>query len=270
MMGIDSIRAGSMGPAATPEVRRIGLADIGDALHEGMDDFMASPTHLIFLGLIYPVAGLLLGRIASGSNALHLVYPLVTGFALIGPAAAIGMYELSRQREEGHPVRALNAFDVLRRPQIGAILLLAAMLAVLFVLWLMAAQAIYEITFGGYVPASISDLVTAVFTTPAGWRLMVIGTAVGFLFAVVALTLGVVSFPLLVDRDFSAMTPEQAAIALGTSWRAVVTNPGPMAAWGLVVVAGLAFGAVTLLVGLAVVMPVLGHATWHLYRKVGA
>ena len=79
-----------------------------------------------------------------------------------------------------------------------------------------------------------------------------------------------VSFPLLVDRDFSAMTPEQAAIALGTSWRAVVNNPVPMLAWGAVVVVGLLIGMVTMLVGLAVVMPVLGHATWHLYRKVVA
>ena len=239
-----------------------------DALSRGIEDFRANPTHLVVLCLIYPIAGLLLGRAASGYDALPLIYPLVAGFALFGPVAAVGLYELSRQRERGIPVTWRNAFDVFHSPQIGAIALLGAMLTAIFVIWLMAAQAIYELVMPASQDGSVQQFVNAVLTTPEGWTLIVVGTAVGFVFAVVVLLLGSFSFPMLVDTSLGETTGEQASVAVHTSVRAVLANIVPMAVWGLIVAIGMAIGAVTLLVGFAVVMPVLGHATWHLYRKV--
>jgi uncharacterized membrane protein len=131
-------------------------------------------------------------------------------------------------------------------------------------LWLAAAQAIYLVTLGPEPPASIGAFVRDVFTTRPGWALIVVGMGVGFLFAVLVLTISVVSFPLLLDRNVGLCA------AVATSIRAVATNPGPMIAWGLIVAASLAIGSIPLLLGLIVVMPVLGHATWHLYRKVVA
>ncbi|MBV9812387.1 MAG: DUF2189 domain-containing protein [Acetobacteraceae bacterium] len=270
-----SLQSAAYGPArpigaATPAVRHIALHDLGEVLRQGWRDFQAAPTHLVFLCLIYPVVGLLLGRIASGENAIPLLYPLLAGFALIGPFAAVGIYDLSRQREQGETISWRNAFDVLRSPRIAPILLLGAMLAALFVVWLLVAQRIFDALMQPESARTIPALLTAAFTTHAGWSLVLIGTAVGFVFAVVAITLTIVSFPLLVDREVGPTIGDQAAVAVATSVRAVAANPVVIAVWGIIVAVGLALGMVTLFVGLAVVMPVLGHATWHLYRKLVA
>ena len=248
---------------ATPIViRKIGLADLKDALRRGVDDFLAMPSHAVFLCLIYPIVGFALARLVLGYNVLPMLFPLAAGFALLGPFAAIGLYEMSRRRELGMDVSWRHALDVFRSPSIGAILVLGLMLVAIFLTWLAVAQAIYVANFGYTPAASMPDFIHQVFTTPAGWALIIVGNGVGFLFAVVVLTLSVVSFPLLLDRDVGAAT------AILTSVRAVLANPVMLAIWGLIVAALLAIGSLPAFFGLAVVMPVLGHATWHLYRKV--
>ena len=244
------------------DVRRIGFADLKDALSKGFDDFMAMPTHAMFLCVVYPVLGFVLARLAFGYPVFELIYPIATGFALVGPVAALGLYEMSRRREAGLPVSVANAFDVVSSSSIGAIMTLAVMLLAVFGLWLAVAHAIYIAHFGYAQPATIEGFVLDLFTTKAGWSMIVVGNAVGFCFAVVALTLGVVSFPLLLDRDVGA------AVALSTSIRAVAANPVVMATWGFIVAALLLMGSLPFFLGLTVVMPVLGHATWHLYRKL--
>ncbi len=261
-------RAG--GVSTHPAVRRIGLREVSDSLARGWEDFRASPTHLVVLALVYPIMGLVLGRIASGYGAVPLIYPLVGGFALLGPIAAVGLYEMSKRREQGLDVSWRNAFDVFRNPRIASIVILGGMLGVLFIAWMVTAKLIYDATLAGVGAGSARDLLEATFATHAGHQLLVYGTGAGFVFALVALTLGLVSIPLLVDRDVGRSPGEEASVALQTSLRAVALNPLPVAAWGVVVVIGLVLGAATLLVGLAVVMPVLGHATWHLYRRLVA
>jgi uncharacterized membrane protein len=245
-----------------PKVRKIGLADLKDALARGLSDFAAMPTHAVFLCLIYPIIGLILARLVFGYSILPLLFPLAAGFALVGPFAAVGFYELSRQRELGSEPSWQNALDVLHSPSRGAIAALGILLLVIFVLWVAAAQTIYIANFGYEPAASIPDFLGKVFTTPAGLMLIVIGNGVGFLFALAVLILSVVSFPLLVDRDVGAVE------AVLTSVRAVAANPLQMAVWGLIVAALLVLGSLPFFVGLAVVVPILGHATWHLYRKV--
>ncbi len=245
-----------------PIVRTIGIADLREALTSGFADFNAMPTHLIFLCVIYPVVILVAARVGAGYDVLPLVFPLLAGYTLIGPLAATGMYELSRRREQGLDISRAHAFDVLRFPSIRSIATLGVVLMVIYFAWLLAAQAIYESFFGSAVPASIAEFARQVLTTPSGWALMIVGCGVGFLFTVVVFTLSVVSFPLLLDRDVGVMT------AMRTSVRAVLANPVTMAIWGVVVAIALVLGSLPLFVGLAVVLPVLGHATWHLYRKV--
>ena len=169
---------------------------------------------------------------------------------------------MSRRREAGLDVSWKHALDVFRSPSIGAIAVLGLMLVALFLVWIAVAQSIYVAYFGYTPAAAMSDFLHQVLTTPAGWGLIIVGNGVGFLFAVLALTLSVVSFPLLLDRDVGAAT------AILTSVRAVLANPLAMAAWGLIVAALLAVGSLPALLGLTVVLPVLGHATWHLYRRV--
>ncbi len=243
-------------------IREIGTADLRDALARGLADFMEQPTHLIFLCAIYPVVGLFVARLAAGYDVLPLLFPLVAGFSLIGPLAATGLYELSRRRELGLDLAWWHVFDVVHSPSRPAIVALGVAMAAIFVVWLIAAQIIFTTMFGNWVPASIGEFSHVVFATSSGWALIVVGCGVGFIFAVAVMTISVVSLPMLLDRDVGAMR------AVQTSVRAVRANPRTMMIWGLIVVGTLVIGALPLFVGLAIVLPVLGHSTWHLYRKV--
>lgn len=247
-----------------PSIQRIELSDLRDALAKGLDDFAAYRTDVIFLCAIYPIVGLILARLAFGYDMLPLLFPLASGFALIGPFAAVGLYEISRERERGGSVTWSDAFAVLHSPSLGAILVLGLLLMAIFMLWLGAAMAVYTLTLGPEPPASIGSFARAVFTTDAGWALIVVGVGIGFLFALLVLATSVVSFPLLLDREVRLRT------AVSTSMHTVMTNPGPMAIWGLIVAGALVVGSIPLFLGLIIFMPVLGHATWHLYRKVVA
>jgi uncharacterized membrane protein len=247
---------------ARPVIRRITPSDLRQSLAHGLDDFLAMPSHALFLCVLYPLLGLGLISLASGYSMLPLAFPLAAGFALIGPFAALGLYELSRRREAGLDTAASHAFDVLRSPSFGAIVALGVLLMAIFLIWLAVAEAIYVANFGYAAPSSIRQFASDVLGTAHGWNLIVVGTGIGFLFAVLVLNISVVSFPLLLDRDVGA------AVALLTSVRAVIANPVTMALWGLIVAALLVVGSIPFFLGLTVVMPVLGHATWHLYRKV--
>ena len=244
-----------------PNVRSIGAVDLRDALAKGLDDFWAMPTHVVFLSLIYPIVGIALGGATFGYDIVPLLYPLAAGFALIGPFAAIGLYELSRRRELGLDTSWRHAFDVIYSPSLRSILALGLLLLAIFCIWLTVANAIYVSNFGPD-PITLSKFARQVLTTPQGQHLIVIGNSVGFLFALLAFVLSVVSFPLLLDRNVGV------AVAIITSIKAISRNPVTMALWGLFVAGALVIGSLPFFVGLAVVMPVLGHSTWHLYRKV--
>ena len=255
------ILVGASDSPAQPIVRRITPTDLYQSLARGIDDFTAMPSHAVFLCVVYPLLGLVLIGITLGDSTLPLAFPIAAGFALVGPLAAIGLYELSRRREAGLDSSSSHAFDVLYSPSLSAIVALGVLLMAIFLIWLAVAEAIYIATFGYAAPASIRQFAIEVLTTPAGWTLIVVGTGIGFLFAVLALTIGAISFPLLLDRDVGA------AVALLTSIRVVRTNPATMALWGFIVAALLVVGSIPFFLGLTVVMPVLGHATWHLYRR---
>jgi len=250
-------------PQARPlAIRRITPADLWDALRLGLGDLGVTREDVIFAAVIYPAAGLLLAELFLNHNWLPLIFPLASGFALLGPVAAVGLYEISRLHEQGRPVTWRDAFGVLRSPAFGAIFLLGIFLLAIFLIWMTAADGIYNLTLGPAPPVSLRAFVHDVLTTPAGWRMVVAGCAVGFIFAAIALSLSVVSFPLLLDRGGGVGDAVMASV------RAVAANPGAMALWGLIVAALLALGSLPALFGLIFVMPLLGHATWHLYRKV--
>ena len=245
-----------------PAVWKIRTQDVWDVLAKGFKDFGAFRTDVIFICAVYPVVGLLLGKLTFGYHALPLLFPLISGFALIGPVACVGLYEMSRQHERGNRVTFATSFGVFRAPAIGAIVMLGLLLTTIFLLWMVAAWEIYRVTLGPEFPTSVSAFVRDIFTTPAGLTMVVVGVSVGFLFALAAMAISTVSFPLLLDRDVGLDT------AIRTSVRAVAANPVPMALWGMIVAGGLVIGSIPLFLGLIVVVPVLGHATWHLYRKL--
>ncbi len=241
-----------------------GLAwsDLKEALRRGMTDFRATPTHLLFLGLFYPLAMVIGVWAALNRDLLPLIFPIFSGAALLGPGAAIILYEISRRRERGEPIAWWNALTVLRSPQIVSIILLGLALVAVFLVWLWAASAIYAWAFAGAPPPEgIGGFLRQVTTGGPAMKLILVGNAVGFVFATVVFSLSVVSFPMLLDR---AVSPVTAAV---TSLRLVLSNPGAMALWATTIVGLLLATVATLFVGLAVALPVLGHASWHLYRR---
>jgi uncharacterized membrane protein len=260
-MANSDILVGAIRDPVEPVVRRISASDLFHALSRGYDDFAAFPSHAIFLCVIYPLLGILIGLTVSNSlSLLPLAIPITTGFALVGPVAAIGLYELSRRREAGLDSSPIHVLDVLHSPSLSAIITLSALLMAIYLIWLVVAYALYMVIFGNSQPESITQFVSDGLTTPRGWTLIITRWGIGFLFAALVLSISAVSFPLLLDRDVGA------AEAMRTSLRVMAANPLPMALWGLIVATLLVVGSIPFFVGLAVVLPVLGHATWHLYR----
>lgn len=245
-----------------PAIRRITTADLTLSLSKGLSDFRRRPTHLVFLAAIYPLAGIAIALAATNANAFPILFPLVAGFALLGPVAALGFYEISRREEQGEHPSWREAFAVFQGPARGAITRVALTLLALFALWLLSAQALFALLAPDVSATSYPRFLNALLSTSAGWTLLVVGHLVGFLFAAVAFSVGALSLPLILDRGY------RAGEAMAASVAAVKANPMTMAVWAAIVAGLVMLGSLPLLVGLAVVLPVLGHATWHLYRRV--
>lgn len=261
MANAQSLHRAGATPRSRFEVRQIGDAEIRESLSQGWDDFLAKRGDLVFIGLIYPLIAFAAAFLATGGNLLHLFFPVAAGVGLLGPVAAIGFFELAKRREEGLDSRWSHFLDVRKRPAWKSLMDVAGLLLVIFFLWVGAAAILWNNLIGD-APTSVGHLFSLVFGTPGGWALIVIGNLVGLAFGALALTLSVVSMPMLVDCDVDART------ALDTSVRAVMLNKGPMARWALIVAGLLVLGSIPAFVGLAVVLPVLGYATWHLYAHV--
>lgn len=245
---------------APPVTQKLTMADLRMALRKGWEDLSAMRSDVMFACMLYPLMGAVLLGLAAQGSMTHLLFPVLSGFALVGPVAGLGLYELSRRREAGLDVGWASMFEVLRSPRFPRIVMLALFNAIIFMIWLLLADMIHTATLGSDRTAGLMELLTAAVSTPAGWVMTLIGTGVGFVLAAVVLAVSVVSFPLLLDRDVSL------PVAVTTSVKVARENPGVIAAWGLIVAAGLVVGILPVLVGLIVVLPVLGHATWHLYR----
>lgn len=253
-------RLGSATAAAPPRTRSLTMSDLREALDLGWADFQECRTDVMFLVLLYPIiaAGLVVS--ALNMSLVPLIFPLIAGFALLGPVSAVGVYEISRRREQGERIGWLSALGVVERPRFGAIVVLGLYLAVIFCLWLVVAAHLYGLTIGPAAPASIGAFVDSL-TTEAGLVMVVAGCAIGGLFALAVLATSVVSFPLLIDRRVGL------PVAVSTSVQVTRENPKVILAWGAAVAAGLVLGSLPFLLGLVIVLPVLGHATWHLYRR---
>jgi uncharacterized membrane protein len=246
-----------------PKIRRIDGRDLNWALMEGWRDFKAMRGDLIFLALIYPLVGFIAAAVTLNDRSLPMMFPLVAGISLLGPAVAMGFYELARRREAGLDSSWRHFLDPVRGPNRWQLVILTDVLALLFVGWLASAYLIYLATLGAGADAhGLSEFARRLFTTPRGWTMIVVGNLVGFAFAAVTLALALVSFPIVIDRSIAADT------AMVTSVRAVAENPRAVASWGLRVAVLLALGCLPVFIGLAVVLPVLGYASWHLYTRL--
>ncbi|EAQ25197.1 DUF2189 domain-containing protein [Roseovarius sp. 217] len=243
-----------------PEVRQLDMDDVRTALRKGLADFTAFRSDVFFLIAIYPVIGITLALLAFNSARLPMLFPLAAGFTLLGPVAAAGLYEMSRQRETGQDPNWAEALHALRAHVLGPVLVLALYLMGIFAIWMFAATYIYNITLGPLPPLSVTGFLSDVLTTTAGWQMILLGMGTGFVFAALVLVISLVSFPMLIDRR--AGIP----VAVMTSVAVARRNPRIVATWGLIVAVSMTIGMLPAFLGLVIVLPVLGHATWHLYR----
>jgi len=247
--------------SAPPVIRDLGMDDLRYVLQRGFDDFAALRSDVIFICVLYPIIGLSLTLFAFNSELAPYLFPLASGFALIGPVAAVGLYEMSRRREAGLEASWADGFGLLRSPSMGPILVMGLYLLTIFAFWMLAAGLIYTLTMGPEAPESVTGFFRDVFATPQGRLMILLGIPVGAAFATLVLAISVVSIPMLIDRRISL--PQ----AVVTSLRVCKRNPTVIAVWGLIVAGMLVLGSIPLFLGLIVVMPILGHASWHLYRR---
>jgi uncharacterized membrane protein len=246
-----------------PVVRRISASDIAEALGQGLRDFQALPLYGLAFGALYAAGGILIVLCFTAFGMVYLVYPLAAGFALIGPFVAIGLYEVSRRRETGQPVSFAAIWSAVRsRSEIGW---MAFVTLFFFVVWMYQVRLLIALLLGLNASfSSLREFVTLLLTTNEGFLFLAIGNLDGAALSLILFSLTVVSFPLLLDREVDFVT------AMVTSVRAVVMSPLPMIGWAAVIVLLLIVSAIPYFLGLIVTLPVLGHATWHLYRRIVA
>ena len=246
-----------------PIVLRISAADVIDALGKGLRDFQAMPLYGLALGALYAAGGSAVVLTTTAFGMSYLSYPLAAGFVLIGPFAAIFLYELSRRREEGRPIALIDIGKiVIGRAEIGW---MAFVTIFVFIVWIYQVRLWMVLLLGLHASfTTLQQFIAVVLTTNEGLVFLAVGNMVGAVLSLVLFSLTVVSFPLLLDRDVDFIT------AMITSVRAVATSPLPMIGWAAVIVVLMIISCLPYFLGLLVTLPILGHSTWHLYRRIVA
>lgn len=251
-------------PKPAPRVLSITTATIVDCLEKGLRDFGAAPLFGLFFGGVYAVGGMLIVLAATAMQMGYISYPLAVGFALIGPFVAVGIYEVSRRREAGEALTWRGVLGVVlaqRRRETGW---MAFVTLFILVVWMYQVRLLIALFIGLRAPTTLQGFIDVVLSTPEGLLFLLIGHIVGAAMALVLFSLTVVSFPLLLDREADFVT------AMITSVRAVVQNPVPMVGWAAVIMLLLMIAIAPFFLGLFVALPILGHTTWHLYRRLVA
>lgn len=246
-----------------PVVLRITAADVIEALSAGLRDFQALPLYGLAIGAFYAGGGLIVALSATAFGTAYLAYPLAAGFALLGPFAAIFLYDVSRRRERGEPIKLREIWTTIRsRSEIGW---MAFVSIFIFAMWMYQVRFLMALFLGLHASfASLREFINVVLTTNEGLLFLAVGNIEGAVLSLVLFSLTVVSFPLLLDRDVDFVT------AMITSVRAVVTSPVPMIGSAACIVVLLLVSALPFFIGLLVTLPVLAHTTWHLYRRIVA
>lgn len=243
------------------KVNKIDFSDVIDCLGKGIRDFRNDPKYGLAIGGFYALGGMFLLALLYVFNLPYLFYPLLTGFALVAPFTAAGFYEVSRRRERGEGVTWGAVISAMRLCCGKDLAWMAVVTVFSLIVWVDFAVFIYLMFFGLHA-ITLSDLITAILTTPAGALFFLIGNFFGAVFALTVFSLTVVSFPLLYDRDVDFVT------AMITSVKSVSKNPKAMLIWLFIIGMSFIVSFMTLLIGLFFTLPILGHSTWYLYRRL--
>lgn len=252
----------STGPAAAPpaEIRALVPADLAASLRAGWQDLARAPAYGLFFSAVYVAGGWLLWWALTTTGQVWWTIPVTLGFPLLGPFIAVGFYEISRRLEAGQPLDWPGVLGVILRQKDRQIPPLAAVIVVFFLFWNFLAHMIFALFMGLQVMTNISTSYQA-FLTPNGLAMIAMGSVVGAAFSALLFSMTVVALPMLLDREVDFVT------AMLTSLGVVARNPGVMLGWGLLIAVLLFVAMLPAFLGLFLVLPLLGHASWHLYRR---
>jgi uncharacterized membrane protein len=248
-------------PQAKLRINPLGMNDVTAALKEGLADFRRFPAFGLFFGGIYALGGLFILVALSLYHQPWMIIPVAIGFPLIGPFVAVGLYEVSRRHERGDPITWRSVLTEVFRQRERQLSWMAFAVLFIFWIWIYQVRLLLALFLGFKIPATLAAFVTVVTTTPQGMLFLVVGTIVGAVIATILFSLTVISMPLLLDHDLDFVT------AMLTSIRTVSENMLPMLTFGVIVAVIAILALIPGFLGLFVALPILGHATWHLYRR---
>ncbi len=243
-----------------PEVLQVEASDLRASLVAGGKDFLRAPHYGLFFACFYVVGGWLVTWAVMAKGQLWWTLPAAAGFPILGPFIACGLYEVSRRLETGEPLRRAAVFSVIFRQKDRQIPSMAAVIVVFFLFWNFLSHMIFALFLGRATLTNVSSSL-AVFLTPEGLAMLAVGTGVGAVFATLLFSLTVVSLPMLLEREVDFVT------AMLTSLEVVRASPAVMLGWGALIGGLLFLGMLPGFLGLFAVLPLLGHASWHLYRR---
>jgi uncharacterized membrane protein len=247
-------------PILWPSINRVETGDILDCIEAGLRDFKTAPKFGLFFGFVFAVAGWSIIALLTQFHLPYLAYPLATGFALVAPFAAAGLYDVSRKLERGEPLDWSGVLGAVRSTSLKELGWMAVVTVFSLIIWMDIAAFLF-FAFMGFGGAQSGDLLQAIVATPSGWLFLAIGNTIGAILAAIVFSYSAVSFPMLFDRDVDFVT------AMVTSVKAVIKNRKAMFLWATTIGVLLLISLASLFIGLIVIMPVLGHTTWHVYRK---
>ena len=251
-------------PPAMPQVNRIGFTDLAEVLRSGLSDFARAPQYGLFFGGVYAAGGIIIALSLTIWHIPWMIYPVAIGFPLIGPFVAVGLYEVSRRLDAGQPLVWREILGVIWLQRQRELAWMAFVMLFVFWVWMYQVRLLVAIILSRMSFSTLDRFIEVVFTTPQGWTFLAVGHVVGAVLALVLFSITVISIPLLLDRESDFVT------AMITSVKTVMSNPVPMVIWGIFVTLAVIASSVPLFAGLLVTLPVLGHATWHLYKKAVA
>jgi uncharacterized membrane protein len=254
--------APSPGRQVLPAVRTIGFEDVRASLVEGLSDFARAPAFGLFFGTVVALCGLGIVAALAVFHKPWLIYPFAIGFPLLGPFLAVGLYEVSRRLESGKPLVWSEIIGVILAQRSRELVWMAFVMLFVFWFWMYQIRLLLAIFLGQMSFSSFAKFTELVLSTPQGFWFLAVGHVIGAVLAMTMFALTVVSIPILLDREIDFIT------AMITSVKAVVMNPAPMLGWGVFVTLAVIAASLPLFAGLLIVLPVLGHATWHLYRRL--